>query len=220
MIKGILSFFNGRESLEYEVTEDDIKTHLENFAKTETFSPMYARWADICNGVMLKHNIKAPKLNIFVGTRYNLMQDTKNRGYYPFVLISEKPTDLRILIFQSIEDQHLFCLDMLREDLNFDKYMANSITEGRLKMFRFKLNGNYYTGRPNVKTSLYHPENSFLECLFGIIPFVANRPKGTELYIHNNFLLTTIKEENYYNYDILQKPKWIVDYEKKLNGEN
>ena len=220
MIKGILSFFNGWEGSEYEITEDGLKEHAENFAKTETFSPVFSRWADICNGVMLEHNIQAPKLNIFVGTKYNLMKDTKNGGYYPFILISEKPTDLRILIFQSIKDQHLFCLDMLRKDLNFDKYMANSITEGRMKMFRFKLDGNYYTGNNNVKTRIYYPENSFLNCLFGYIPFVAHKLKGTELYIHNYFLLSTIKEENYYNYDILQKPKWIVDYEKKLNGEN
>ena len=149
------------------------------------------------------------------------MKDTKNGGYYPFILISEKPTDLRILVFQSIKDQHLFCLDVLRKDLNFDKYMANSIKEGRLKMFRFKLNGNYYTGHPNVAwTQIYHPENNFLEYMFGLTPFVSSRPNGTELYIHNYFLLSTIKEENYYNYDLLQKPRWIVDYEKKLNGEN
>lgn len=221
MIKGILSFFNGWEGSEYEITEGGLKEHAENFAKTETFSPVFSRWADICNGVMLEHNIQAPKLNIFVGTKYNLMKDTKNGGYYPFILISEKPTDLRILVFQSIKDQHLFCLDVLRKDLNFDKYMANSIKDGRLKMFRFKLNCNYYTGHPNVAwTQIYHPENRFLEYMFGLTPFVSSRPNGTELYIHNYFLLSTIKEENYYNYDILQKPKWIVDYEKKLNGEN
>ena len=221
MIKGILSFFSGWEGSEYDVKESGIRTHLENFAKTESFTPVLSRWTDINNGIMLEHNIQAPKLNIFVGTRYNLMQDTKNGGYYPFILFSEKPKDLRILIFQSVKEQHLFCLDMLRKDLNFDKYMANSIKEGRMKMFRFKLNGNYYTGYPNVDwTQIYHPENRFLEYMFGLTPFVSSRPNGTELYIHNYFLLSTIKEENHYNYYALQKPKWIVDYEKKLNGEN
>ena len=221
MIKGILSFFSGWEGSEYDVKESGIKTHLENFAKTESFSPVYCRWADIYNGIMLKHNIQAPKLNIFVGTRYNLMQDTKNGGYYPFILISEKPTDLRMLIFQSIKEQQLFCLDMLRKDLNFDKYMANSITEGRMKMFRFKRDDDGYTGHPNIKARVStYPENDFLDCLFGSIPFTAHKPEGTELHIHNFFLLSTIKEENYFNYDILQKPKWIVQYETKLNGED
>nr|DAV71880.1 MAG TPA: hypothetical protein [Caudoviricetes sp.] len=221
MIKGILSFFSGYEGSEYDVKESGIKTHLENFAKTESFTPVLSRWADIYNGVMLEHNIKAPKLNIFVGTRYNLMQDTKNGGYYPFILISEKPKDLRMLIFQSIKEQQLFCIDMLREELNFDKYMANSIKEGRMKMFRFKHDGDYYTAHPNIYlTQIYNIDNPFLEYLFGNIPFSAHKPEGTELHIHNYFLLSTIKEENYYNYDILQKPKWIVDYEKKLNGEN
>lgn len=221
MIKGILSFFNGWEGSEYEVKESGIKSHLENFAKTESFSPVYIRWADIYNGVMLDHNIHSPKLNIFVGTQYNLMQDTKNGGYYPFILISEKPKDLRILIFQSVKEQRLFCVDMLRTDLNFDKYMANSITEGRMKMFRFKLDDTSYSGHPNVETHLStYPENDFLDCLFGKIPFTAYKPKGTELHIHNHFLLTTISEENYYNYDILQKPEWILEYERKLNGEN
>ena len=221
MIKGILSFFNGWEGSEYEVKESGIKTHLENFAKTESFSPVYVGWADINNGVMLNHNIQAPKINIFVGTRYNLMQDTKNGGYYPFVLISEKPKDLRILIFQSVKEQQLFCLDMLRTDLNFDKYMANSIKEGRMKMFRFKLDEDHFTGHPNVKARLStYPENPFLDCMFGDIPFTAHKPKGDELYIHNHFLLSPIKEENYFNYDILQKPEWILEYERKLNGEN
>ena len=118
MIKGILSFFNGWEGSEYEVKESGIKSHLENFAKTESFTPVLSRWADIYNGVMLEHNIKAPKLNMFVATNYNLMQDINNGGYYPFILISEKPKDLRILIFQSIKEQKLFCMDMLRNDLN------------------------------------------------------------------------------------------------------
>ena len=220
MIKGILSFFNGWEGSEYDVKESGIKSHLENFSKTESFSPVYSRWADIHNGVMLEHNIVVPYINIFVGTKYNLMQDTKNGGYYPFALISEKSKDLRMLIFQSIKEQQLFCLDMLRTDLNFDKYMANSIKEGCMKMFRFKFDTDHYTGHPNVKARLStYPENDFLDCLFGNIPFTAYKPKGTELHIHNHFLLSTISEENYYNYDILQKPKWIVDYEKKLNGE-
>lgn len=220
MIKGILSFFEGWKGSEYNVKESGIRTHLENFSKTESFSPKLVRWADIYNGIMLKHKIKAPKMNIFVGTRYNLMQDTKNGGYYPFILISEKPKDLRVLIFQSIKEQHLFCLDMLRENLNFDKYMANSISEGRFKMFRFKLDDEHYTGHPNVKARLYTLDNDFLNCMFGDIPFTANKPKGDELYIHNHFLLSPIKEENCFNYDILQKPEWILEYERKLNGEN
>lgn len=220
MIKGILSFFSGWEGSEYEVKASGIKTHLENFTKTESFSPVLCRWADIYNGVMLKHNIKAPKLNIFVATRYNLMQDTENGGYYPFILISEKPKDLRVLIFQSVNEQKLFCMDMLRDNLNFDKYMANSISEGRFKMFRFKLDDEHFTGHPNIKARLYTLENYFLDCMFGYIPFTAHKPDGTELHIHNHFLLSTIKEENAFNYDILQKPKWIEKYETKLNGED
>ena len=215
MIKGILSFFNN-----WEIKEDGLKKHANNFEKTETFIAVFSKWADICNGVMLKHNIKGPKVNIFVGTKYNLMEDTKNGGYYPFILISEKEMDLRILIFKDIKEQYLFCLDTLREQLNFDKYMANSIKEGRLKMFRFKLDGNYYTGYPNVKTKIYHPENTFLDSLFGKTPLIGKGVRGTGLYVHNYFLLSTIKESNYFNYAILQKPTWVLKYEQKLNGEN
>ena len=221
MIKGILSFVESYGGSEYDVKDIGLNTHFENFAKTESFTPVLAKWAHIDNGVMLDHNIVVPYINIFVGTTYNLMQDTENGGYYPFVLISEKPKDLRILIFQSITGQKLFCLDMLRKDLNFDKYMANSIKDGHLKMFRFKLDEDHYTGHPNIKARLStYPENPFLECLFGNIPFTAHKPKGTELHIHNHFLLSPIQEENYYNSDILQKPKWILEYEKKLNGED
>lgn len=179
MIKGILSFFEGWEGSEYDVKESGIRTHIKNFAKTESFTPLLAKWADIYNGVMLSHNIIVPYVNIFVATRYNLMKDTKNGGYYPFILISEKPKDLRILIFQSVKEQQLFCLDMLRTDLNFDKYMANSMREGRMKMFRFKLDEDHFTGYPNVEARLStYPENPFLDCMFGEIPFTAHKPKG------------------------------------------
>jgi len=82
MIKGILSFFEGWEGSEYDVKESGIRTHIKNFAKTESFTPVLAKWADIYNGVMLSHNIIVPYVNIFVATRYNLMKDTKNGGDY------------------------------------------------------------------------------------------------------------------------------------------
>ena len=179
---------------------------------------MKAGWADILNGAMLNHNQQSPYLNIFVSTDYNCFKgySLKIGGYYPFAIISERPNDLRVLIFSDAIELHKFCDAMMDPELCYDVYMGESISKGLFKVFRFKLDDTHFVCA-DLHTTIYVEGNDFLRCMFGEIPFVAYKPTADELFLVDYFTLSGMKEENYWNYEKRHMPDYIEDYKNRIN---
>lgn len=217
MFKRIFNFF-----FRYEqgLKKSAVRIHHENFIKETEFTNVLVRWADIYNGIMLKHNQKIPHpyLNIFVSTDYNCFRPytLKLRGYYPFAIISERPNDLRVLIFKDAAELQKFCIAMIDPGLCYDVYMGESISKGLFKVFRFKLDDGYFVCK-ELHTMLYIEGNDFLRCMFGEISFVANKPYGDELFLVDYFSLSMMREENYWNYERRHIPDYIEDYKNRIN---
>lgn len=217
MFKRLFNFF-----FRYEqgLKKSAVRIHYENFRKETEFTNVLVKWADIYNGVMLKHNQKIPHpyLNIFVSTDYNCFNTytLKHGGYYPFAIISERPNDLRVLIFSDAIELHKFCDAMMDPELCYDVYMGESISKGLFKVFRFKLDDTHFVCK-ELHTSLYIEGNDFIRCMFGEIPFTAYKPTADELFLVDYFSLSGMKEENYWNYEQRHMPDYIEAYKNRIN---
>lgn len=215
MLNKLFNFF-----FRYEqgLKKSAVRIHHKNFEKETEFIPMKARWADILNGVMLNHNQQSPYLNIFVSTDYNCFKgySLKIGGYYPFAIISERPNDLRMLIFRDATELHKFCDAMMDPELCFDTYMGESISKGLFKVFRFKRDSEYLVCE-DLHVIINTQNNKFIECMFGEIPFVAYKPTADELFLIDYFTLSGMKEENYFNYERRHMPDYIEDYKERIN---
>ena len=142
MIKNVdqlIGWFNEDKYTELAKAQALTKS-LEIFKECTYFEPTRKDYSDVGSGGILYKLRHSPGVNVFIPEHMDTMigyhPATQYRIPYPFVIMSERNRDLRILIFANAVLLHNFLKDIRNNRTNFDLTVATYRSEGVMKSIR------------------------------------------------------------------------------------
>ena len=137
MIENVMAFFEKHDRVDVKKAESHIL--YEGFRKSYQFTPIIDNQSrNFLGGGFLTGFRYGPNISIYIPEPYDLLMGTD--GYlHPYIILSERPMDLRVLVFPSTDMLLRVICELLNTGLKYDEYMGNALVSRQFKMIRLKL---------------------------------------------------------------------------------
>ena len=181
VINNIMAFFDKYDRL--DVKKEESRILYEGFRNSYRFTPILDNQSrNFLGGGFLTGFRYGPNISIYIPEPYDLLMGTD--GYlHPYIILSERPMDLRVLVFSSTDGMLGVLSELCNTMLNYDKYMADALVSRQFKMIRLKLeSGRVYIAR-DLPDFILSAESMIAKVLFD----GAEKNYSTSAhYIHSN----------------------------------
>lgn len=146
MIENIMVFFEKHDRV--DIHKEESKILYNAFRKSYHYKPILENQSrNFIGGGFLTGFRYGPNVSIYIPEPYDLLEGTE--GYlHPYVILSERPMDLRVLVFPSTDMLLRVISELCNTGLKYDEYMADALVKYQFKMIRLKLeSGRVYISR-------------------------------------------------------------------------
>ena len=181
VINNIMAFFEGHDR--GDVNKEASRVLYDGFRNSYHFTPIIDNQSrNFLGGGFLTGFRYGPNVSIYIPEPYDLLMGTD--GYlHPYVILSERPMDLRVLVFPSTGGMLGVLSELCNTMLEYDKYMGDALVSCQFKMIRLKLeSGRVYISR-DLPEFMLSAESMIAKVLFD----GANKNYSSSVhYIHSN----------------------------------
>lgn len=181
MIENIMAFFEKHDRV--NIRKEGCKILYDGFRNSYYFTPIIDNQSrNFLGGGFLTGFRYGPNVSIYIPEPYDLLMGTD--GYlHPYVILSERPMDLRVLVFPSTGGMLGVLSELCNTMLEYDKYMGDALVSCQFKMIRLKLeSGRVYISR-DLPEFMLSAESMIAKVLFD----GANKNYSSSVhYIHSN----------------------------------
>lgn len=148
MIENVMAFFEKHDRV--DVKKEASRVLYEGFRNSYHFTPIIDNQSrNFLGGGFLTGFRYGPNISIYIPEPYDLLIGTD--GYlHPYIILSERPMDLRVLVFPSTDMLLRVICELLNTGLKYDEYMGNALVSRQFKMIRLKLE----SGRVYISSEL------------------------------------------------------------------
>lgn len=146
MIENIMAFFEKHDRI--DIHKEESKILYNAFRKSYHYKQILENQSrNFLGGGFLTGFRYGPNVSIYIPEPYDLLEGTE--GYlHPYVILSERPMDLRVLVFPSTDMLLRVISELCNTGLKYDEYMADALVKYQFKMIRLKLeSGRVYISR-------------------------------------------------------------------------
>ena len=217
MIENIMAFFDPYDRVDVKKAESHIL--YEGFRKSYHYTPILDNASrNFLGGGFLTGFRYGPNISIYIPEPFDLFVGTD--GYlHPYVILSERPRDLRVLVFPSTGGMLGVLSELCNTMLEYDKYMGDALVSCQFKMIRLKLeSGRVYISR-DLPNFILSAESMIARVLFD---GAEQSFRSNARYIHSNqdiILADRFGIGLRGNNSNLNKPLVVEENEKKLAEE-
>lgn len=217
VINNIMAFFEKYDGMDVKKAESHIL--YEGFRKSYHFKPILDNQSrNFLGGGFLTGFRYGPNISIYIPEPYDLLVGTD--GYlHPYVILSERPRDLRVLVFPSTDMFLRVICELLNTSLKYDEYMAHSLQTHKFEMIRLKLESERVYISPQLTEFMLSAESMIARVLFD---GAEQSFRSNARYIHSNqdiILADRFGIGLRGNNSSLDKPLVVVENENKLAEE-
>lgn len=181
MIENIMAFFEKHDRV--DIHKEESKILYNAFRKSYHYKPILENQSrNFLGGGFLTGFRYGPNVSIYIPEPYDLLEGTE--GYlHPYIILSERPMDLRVLVFPSTDMLLRVISELCNTGLKYDEYMADALVKYQFKMIRLKLeSGRVYISR-DLPEFMLSAESMIAKVLFD----GAEKNYSTSAhYIHSN----------------------------------
>ena len=181
VINNIMAFFEKYDRV--DIHKEESKILYNAFRKSYHYKPILENQSrNFLGGGFLTGFRYGPNISIYIPEPYDLLMGTD--GYlHPYVILSERPMDLRVLVFSSNDMLLRVISELCNTGLKYDEYMADALVKYKFKMIRLKLeSGRVYISR-DLPEFMLSAESMIAKVLFD----GAEKNYSSNVhYIHSN----------------------------------
>lgn len=181
MIENIMAFFEKHDR--GDVNKEASRVLYEGFRNSYQFTPIIDNQSrNFLGGGFLTGFRYGPNISIYIPEPYDLLMGTD--GYlHPYIILSERPMDLRVLVFPSTDMLLRVICELLNTGLKYDEYMGNALVSRQFKMIRLKLeSGRVYISQ-ELPEFMLSAESMIAKVLFD---GAEKNYSSSVHYIHSN----------------------------------
>ena len=217
MIENIMAFFDAYDRVDVKKAESHIL--YEGFRNSYHYTPILDNASrNFLGGGFLTGFRYGPNISIYIPEPFDLFVGTD--GYlHPYVILSERPRDLRVLVFPSTDMLLRVICELLNTGLKYDEYMAHSLETHKFEMIRLKLESERVYIAPQLTEFMLSAESMIARVLFD---GAEQSFRSNARYIHSNqdiILADRFGIGLRGNKSNLNKPLVVEENEKKLAEE-
>lgn len=181
VINNIMAFFEKYDR--GDVNKEASRVLYEGFRNSYHFTPIIDNQSrNFLGGGFLTGFRYGPNISIYIPEPYDLLVGTD--GYlHPYIILSERPMDLRVLVFPSTDMLLRVICELLNTGLKYDEYMGNALVSRQFKMIRLKLeSGRVFISR-ELPEFILSAESMIAKVLFD---GAEKNYSSSVHYIHSN----------------------------------
>lgn len=217
VINNIMAFFEKYDRV--DIRKEESKILYNAFRKSYHYKPILENQSrNFLGGGFLTGFRYGPNVSIYIPEPYDLLEGTE--GYlHPYIILSERPMDLRVLVFPSTDMLLRVISELCNTGLKYDEYMADALVSRQFKMIRLKLeSGRVYIAR-DLPEFMLSAESMIAKVLFD----GAEKNYSSNVhYVHSN--QDIILADRYGvglrgNSSHFRKTKVVQENEEKLHKE-
>lgn len=181
MINNIMAFFEGYDR--GDVNKEASRVLYEGFRNSYQFTPIIDNQSrNFLGGGFLTRFRYGPNISIYIPEPYDLLMGTD--GYlHPYIILSERPMDLRVLVFPSTDMLLRVICELLNTGLKYDEYMGNALVSRQFKMIRLKLESGRVYISSDLPEFMLSAESMIAKVLFD---GAEKNYSASVHYIHSN----------------------------------
>jgi hypothetical protein len=181
VINNIMAFFEKYDRA--DINKEASKILYNAFRESYNYKPILDNQSrNFLGGGFLTGFRYSPNISIYIPEPYDLLEGTE--GYlHPYIILSERPMDLRVLVFPSTDMLVRVISELCNTMLKYDEYMGNALVSRQFKMIRLKLeSGRVYIAR-DLPDFILSAESMIAKVLFD----GAEKNYSSNVhYIHSN----------------------------------